>query len=82
MFETKELENKQDFEKFLYLMLSDYNQNSESWENNTLESFLNAMVSWLKDAEGYYENIEEPEVLTHPSWRLFADMLIAARIYE
>ena len=64
------------------LFLKDFSENSANWENTTLEDFLSAMLSWVEDAEGYYTNIGELDVINNYSWRLFADILIASSMYE
>ena len=82
MYDTKNLQSKQDFMKFLKSLIDHYRKNSSEWENTTLEDFLSAMISWIEDAEGYYTNIGELGVINEPSWRLFADILIASSMYE
>lgn len=40
------------------------------------------MLSWTEDADGYYQNISVSNSIDTPSWRLFADMLLAVTMYE
>jgi hypothetical protein len=47
---------------------------TRGWENPDLGSFLEAMSAWTVDMR---ERIPD-----RPSWRTFADMLMAAKIYE
>lgn len=86
MYETDKIHSKDDFIKFLGFFLENYHENYhenfEKWENSNLESFLQSMLSWTKDADGYYQNIEASEIIDNPSWRLFADMLLASTMYE
>ena len=82
MYETDKIHSKDDFIKFLGFFLEDYHENFEKWENSNLESFLQSMLSWTKDADGYYQNIEASEIIDNPSWRLFADILLASTMYE
>ena len=42
---------------------------------------LEALAAWVKDSDGYFANRNEP-FPPHPTWRLFALMLQAARGYE
>jgi hypothetical protein len=44
------------------------------WENPSLDAYLEALHAWTEDMG---DRIAEP-----PSWRTFADMLYAAKIYE
>lgn len=53
----------------------------EEWENRTLESFLEAMASWVDDMDGYYINKGETPPAV-PTWQTIADILLGAKIYE
>ena len=55
---------------------------SNSWENINLSDFLDALASWTEDMDGYYKNTDQVDRLDQPDWKTFAEMLIAARIYE
>ena len=78
---TYNIKNREDFIIFLEKLLEDFRK-EKNWENNNLESFIEGMLSWVEDADGYYKNINQMEVLSNPSWRLFADILIASTMYE
>ena len=65
----------------LFFDLSDHNDKVE-WENESVYSFLQAMAAWLNDADGFYKNIKLGFDTEKPSWQLFADMLLAATVYE
>lgn len=45
-----------------------------SWENATLDAYLDGMAAWLEASQKHKE--------APPSWDLFIQMLEAARIYE
>lgn len=51
------------------------------WENHDLGSYLEAMAAWLDDMDGYYKNRGEP-VPAQPDWKVLAQILAAARVYE
>lgn len=53
---------------------SPYSSNALRWENPTLVCYLEALHAWIADMGNH---ISEPL-----SWRSFADMLYAAKIYE
>jgi len=55
-------------------LLADLKANPDSWENATLERYLDAMAAWL---EGSGKKYNQP-----PSWDLIIEMLEAAKIYE
>lgn len=52
---------------------SPYGPSARGWENPDLGSFLEAMQAWIEDND---------RVVAQPSWRSFAAMLMAAKIYE
>ena len=56
--------------------------NPNSWENINLSDFLDALASWTEDMDGYYKNTDQVDRLDQPDWKTFAEMLMAARIYE
>lgn len=80
--ETDHLNTKEDFIVFLEFFYKDYLQNKNKWENNTLELFLEAMIRYTEDIQGMYDNNKISVNSNEPSWRVFADMLIGAAIYE
>ncbi len=55
-------------------LIEDLANNPDTWENPTLDRFLEAMRAWLKDSPMADR--------ATPSWSLISDMLEAARIYE
>ena len=74
--------SKADFNLFLEQYLTDYENRDDNWENDTLGRFLEAMLAWSNDAAGYYKNMNVDVNHKEASWRVFADMLAAARVYE
>lgn len=52
---------------------SPYGQQARGWENPLLGDYLAAMYAWTED---------KGECINEPSWRTFADILYAAKIYE
>jgi len=75
------IKTKKDFIDFIGLLSEDLKTNTKAWENKTLESFLEAMATWVEDMEWYYKNTNKP-IPENVSWKIFADILMAARIYE
>lgn len=75
------LKCKEDFVEFIRLLIVDLQENPNGWENQTLESYLEAIASWTEDMEGYYQNnnIEIPQNI---NWKAFANILMAAKMYE
>lgn len=75
------LNTKEDFISFLELLVQDLRNNPGEWENKKLESYLEAAASWTEDMEGYYENNNQP-IPKNVDWKLFANILMAAKMYE
>jgi len=81
---TGEIKSRSEFVFFLNSLVIDFKANKESWSNKTLEDFLEALESWADDMDGYYENmgLSDNLNLDAVNWRVFADLLMAARVYE
>jgi|SRR6266853_5496195 hypothetical protein len=60
---------------------ADLTDNPDEWENPTLDRFLEAMAAWVAASDNYYRNTGRPYP-DNVSWRLFAEVLAAARSYE
>jgi hypothetical protein len=81
--QIEDIKTKQDFLRFIDLLINDYRENQEKWENQSVEDFLDAMCRWTESIEAYYKNNEVSGVdLTAVTWRVFADILIAPKYYE
>lgn len=55
-------------------LLADLSRDRSSWENPSLERYLDAMAAWLDSAR-----MRDTE---KPSWELICEMLEAAKVYE
>ncbi|TAE39885.1 MAG: hypothetical protein EAZ70_04805 [Runella slithyformis] len=75
------ISTKGDFIKFLEVFLEDLKSNSNEWENTSLSSYIEAMAAWTDDMEGYYTN-NNLEIPDNINWKVFANILVAAAIYE
>jgi hypothetical protein len=75
------IKRKEDFIEFVELLIKDLKSNPDEWENKSLESYLEAIVSWTEDMEGYYLNNNLP-IPENVNWLAFANILIAAKMYE
>ncbi|MCG8294105.1 DUF7660 family protein [Pseudomonas entomophila] len=75
------IESKSDLVKLICALVKNLRENPEEWENGDLLSYLEAMAAWVEDMDGYYKNTNQvvPEA---SALKAFADMLMAARIYE
>lgn len=66
---------------FVFNLQQDLVKNPNEWSNASLGGFLEALSAWIADMDGYYlnNNLPVPEV---PSWKTFAEMLLASKYYE
>lgn len=76
------IQSKADFDAFVQLLLRNYREYPDEWENNTLELFLQGLAGFVENMEGYYSNVGVRVDLERPGWRVLADILLAARVYE
>lgn len=68
------MKTREDVVEAIQELLIDLKENSDSWENPTLDRYLDAMAAWLQ-ASGRKQD-------EAPSWDLFIEMLQAAKLYE
>lgn len=79
--QCRAVRSRADLVAFVSALVTDLETNGSTWSNTDLASFLSAMSGWSEDMEGFYANIgEDPASL--PPWRVLADILMAARVYE
>jgi 5-formaminoimidazole-4-carboxamide-1-beta-D-ribofuranosyl 5'-monophosphate synthetase len=78
---AKTIKSKQEFEYFTTCLLEDYLKNKAEWENDSLEEYLFGLSRFSVDMAGYYENLGEDIDVTVMTWRIAAEMLIAASVY-
>ncbi len=71
-----------EFISFLKEFKTDFKQNKENWENKTLEDFLENMIAYTTDIQGYYDNMKLNIDADEPSWENFMTILKGASIYE
>ena len=77
-----EMNARSDLIQFIYALQDDLKQHPENWENSDLHTYLGALARFLGDAHGYYRNKKEDVDPDSPSWRLLADSLQAATVYD
>ncbi|KAB0645389.1 MULTISPECIES: DUF7660 family protein [Burkholderia] len=80
---VSEIKTREDFVDFISDFVKSI-RNGQSIENNTVDSYLEAMASWVEDMDGYYENmgIASEMKLDTMNWRVLADIVVAATMYE
>ena len=80
--ETSAISSRQDFIGFLKQLQTDYLKNGKDWENQNLGDFLEALSAYAADIPGFYNNMSIAVNADSASWRVFADMLRGATVYE
>ncbi|MEH2922322.1 hypothetical protein ACFFL1_14895 [Samsonia erythrinae] len=75
------ISSKDDLVKLISALAKDFKENPDEWENKDLSSYLEAVASWIEDMDGYYENTNQP-IPKDTNWKVFADILMAAKVYE
>lgn len=75
------ISNKEDLTRFIGKLIEDLKNNPETWENLSLENYLESMQSWLDDMEGWEKNfnINMSKINT---WELIGIILLASKMYE
>jgi hypothetical protein len=79
--EIDEVKTRADLAAYVRALAAELRSGEKSWENANLQSFLDALAAWTMDMEGLYENRGEA-VPEQPSWKLVAELLRAATLYE
>jgi hypothetical protein len=78
---SSSIRSRGDFVEFVKSLTKDLRDNPTSWENVTLERFLEALGACVEDMDGYYLNQGKP-LPAQIDWQIVGEMLMAARIYE
>jgi len=74
------LHTRDDFVRFVELLVESFKEPGPVWENATVESFLAALAQAARNLETYYDSPNEaaPNVAS-PSWEAVAGLLFSAR---
>ncbi|MEY4783262.1 MAG: hypothetical protein RIR41_1197 [Pseudomonadota bacterium] len=75
------IRTRQNLARFIRELANDFRSNPDDWENDTLDSFLEALAAWTDEMDGYYRNMNEDAPVT-PQRKTIADMLMSASVYE
>jgi hypothetical protein len=71
-----------EFIEFLKEFKTDFDQNKENWENVNLSDFLESMIAYTEDIQGFYDNMGMKINADNPTWENFINILKGASIYE
>jgi hypothetical protein len=78
---AKTVASREDFIRFVEYLNQDHKQNRDDWQNSTLEQFLAGLSGFANDMSGYYKNIGDVVDVERITWRMAAEMLLAATVY-
>jgi DNA modification methylase len=75
------LHSREDFVDFLKYLLYDLENNRGEWENFSLENYLDAIARWTDSIDSVYKN-NGWDLPQNINWKVFGQILLAAKIYE
>jgi hypothetical protein len=78
---ARSVNSRDDFIKFVGYLVLNFQQEPSAWQNNTLEQFLNGLAGFSNDMGGFYTNMGDKVDIEQITWRMAAEMLLAATVY-
>ncbi|WPD23379.1 MAG: hypothetical protein SD837_02200 [Candidatus Electrothrix scaldis] len=81
-YDTSKIKTREDFVRFLRFLYHTYLHEGATWENETLENFLEALTWHTEELPVSYQKNGEDINTDTPSWQVFADMLIGATLHK
>jgi hypothetical protein len=79
---TLKVIDKATFSIFVEEMLKELKKENMNWENSKTENYIESIVSYSEKIDGYYQNMNFTTSAETPTWRIFAQILKGASIYE
>jgi len=74
------LHTRDDFVRFVELLVESFNEPGPTWENSSMESFLLALAQAARNLEQYYDSSDDAiRNVACPSWEAIAGLLFSAR---
>ncbi|MDP8169975.1 hypothetical protein QJU96_01560 [Pasteurella skyensis] len=71
--------DRQSFAEFVEILLA---ENKQEWEVQNIEQFIENISAYAQDIDGLYHNLGFDTSAETPTWRIFAQILKGATIYE
>jgi hypothetical protein len=78
---AKSVNSRAEFVRFVNDLNIEYKTNRNEWENDNLENFLCGLSGFSNDMAGFYKNMGESVDVEVITWRMVAQMLLAAKVY-
>lgn len=79
---TLNVSDRKSFSNFARNLMIKYQTEGENWENKRIDNFIEAISSYAEDIDGYYMNMNFETSADTPTWRIFAQILKGATVYE
>lgn len=74
------LRTRDDFVRFLQLLVDSFKEPGPPWDNATIDSFLAELAHAASKLETYYDSADEAaQNVASPSWEAVAGLLFSAR---
>ncbi len=75
-----QLQTRDDFVRFVRELRNDLKDHPTEWANRDLAMYFDALAAWVADMDGNFEHKAESPATV--DWKLFAQILLAAKVYE
>jgi hypothetical protein len=72
---------QEEFVEFVRMLASEFREKGAGWENREVDTFLDAMANWTEDMDGYF-SFKQAEIPSNLDWKIFANGLMGATMYE
>ena len=79
---AERISSRDEFTAFAKALADNLSCHPEEWQNATLTEFIRGLAGFVENMDGYYANVGADVNCNLPNWRIFADALLAARVYE
>jgi hypothetical protein len=76
-----QIKSRQDLVEFISALRDDLEGNPDGWENPALPDYLEALAERVQHMDQAFKN-QGVEFSEQQPWRLFGEMLFAAKFYE
>jgi len=73
---------RQEFIEFLKEFRTDFEQHPENWEHKNISDFLESMIRYTEDIQGFYDNHKMEINADEPTWENFSHILKGTSMYE
>lgn len=75
------IKDRDDFIKFVGELVCDLRDRPDTWENTDLMSYLEALLAWVEDMDGWEKNLNFDTTKMNV-WQLMAHILYGSKMYE